>query len=185
MIQYSSINDAWGNKEMYKKNTLNNIDNFSNKSIMNEPQKKEQKEQLSQLPQEPIETKPAVDTNQILSNNNPVINKIKLLNSSEHFDTSTTRPLSPCSFAEHFKTCEYCRNSFGEYFNNDNSIANIDIFGLHIKITKDVLKVIFVIIIVLIFIILLSTINISLKDTTTHMKYYMLPQTSNMPYFSH
>ena len=163
MIQYSSINDAWGNKEMYKKNTINNIDGFANKLFTNEPPK-----QIDTF----IQQLPKVET--FVSQQLP---KVETFNDV----LSTSTMSSPCSFAEHLKSCDHCRNSLLEYFDNGNSVSTINIFGLKINITKAVLKIIFVIIIVLIFIIILSTINISLKDTSSHMKYYIMPQVSNIP----
>ncbi len=146
MIQYSTINDAWGNKEIYKKN---NIDNFQNKEINNI---KPQNESVIIQPQNNLVVPPIVENQNIHVNN-------------ELFNNTS------CSFAEHLKNCQHCRNSLAEYFNNDTN-QKINVFG--INITKDLLNIIFIIIIILIFIILLSMINISLKDNKS-MKYFMLP----------
>jgi hypothetical protein len=158
MIQYSSINDAWGNKEIYKK--TNNIDNFINNKVesFTQPQVVNKVETFTQ-PQ-------VVNTPEIVNNH------------SEHFNNPAQT--NYCSFSEHLKNCEHCKNSLTEYFTNDGTISNINLFGLNINITKDVLKIIFIILIILIFIILLSMINISLKDFKSQMKYYMVP---NMPYY--
>ena len=217
MIQYSSINDAWGNKEMYKKNTINNIDGFSNKQLINksidipkqietfiQPKSQEVEPVIPQqvvLPQQKVETfsqqqvllPQKVETfsqQQVLLPQKvetfvpqqPILHQYQHQH-QEHFNNvqPITAMRTSCNFAEHLRNCEHCRNSLSEYFDNDNSISTINIFGLKIKITKDVLKIIFVIIIVLIFIIILSTINVSLKDSRTHMKYYMVPQVSNIP----
>jgi hypothetical protein len=191
MIQYSSINDAWGNKEMYKKNTINNIDGFTNKLINNpkqidtfiQPKPQEVEPFVNQPPKEPkVETfvnqppkEPKVET---------FVSQIPIQNYGHFNNTSITSTMrTSCSFAEHLKNCEHCRNSLSEYFESDNPVSTINIFGLKINITKDVLKIIFVIIIVLIFIIILSTINISLKDTRTNMKYYMVPNMHNIPFY--
>jgi hypothetical protein len=221
MIQYSSINDAWGNKEMYKKNTINNIDGFTNikqidKFIQPKPvdvetfiqqvpqvqqvpqeqkvetfiQQVPQVQQVLQVPQEQkvetfIQQVPQVPQEQKVETYISQIPKVEtfVVPHNEDFygipSTSTMR--TSCGFAEHLKSCDHCRNSLSEYFDSGNSVSTINIFGLKINITKDVLKIIFVIIIVLIFIIVLSTINVSLKDTRTHMKYYMVPQVSNIP----
>jgi hypothetical protein len=166
MIQYSSINDAWGNKETYKKNALNNLEGFNSKPLEKFVSEKTQQESNNIAPIE----KPSIIPN-IIPNITPnnIINK-------EHFEPILIN--SKCSFAEHLKICEDCRNSLTEHYENNNN-AQINIFGFKINITKDVLKVIFILLIVLIFIIILSTINISLNYPKTNMKYYMVPHVSN------
>ena len=78
------------------------------------------------------------------------------------------------------KTCEECRNSLYEYLGNESTTSTIDLFGLKITVSKDILKIIFIILIICIFIILLSMVNVSLKEET-NMKYFMMPP--QMPYF--
>lgn len=137
MINYSSINDAWGNKEkeIYKKNESQNIE-----TLNNQPQRCENK-------------------------------KI------ENFEV-TTQP-KPCALMNHIKECSECRMKMAEMFTNtDNSNTckkTINILGLKINITNDVLKVLFLIIIIAIFILLLSIINLSFAKTQT--KYVVLPRT--------
>lgn len=177
MIQYSSINDAWGNKEIYKKNTLNNMDGFNNSKPVETFVSPKVTQEL-QKPQEIQEhEKPQVSNNipQIIETSNKEHFEPMPLNNT-HLQNLPNLQNSSCSFAEHLKNCEHCRNSLTEYFDTDSAVAHINIFGLKINITKDVLKVIFVILIVLIFIIILSTINISLNDQKMHMKYYIVPQ---------
>jgi hypothetical protein len=191
MIQYSSINDAWGNKEIYKKNTINNIDGFTNKPLNNLKQIntfiQPKPQEVETFVQVPVPQQPKVETfipvlEQKIEKILPVLEE-KIQN-NEHFynipATSTMR--TSCGFAEHLKNCEYCRSSLSEYFDSDNSnsVSTINIFGLKINITKDVLKFIFVIIIIIIFIIILSTINVSLKETKMNMKYYIVPQGPNV-----
>jgi hypothetical protein len=205
MIQYSSINDAWGNKEIYKKKDLNNIENLINKKLVNESfENKHQQISIVHEPKsienqpKPIENQPKPIENQpkpIENQPKPIENQVKPIENQpkpiEHFKYDLDK--SSCSFAEHLKTCEYCKNSLAEYFTNDNNnpISTINLFGLKINITKDVLKIIFVIIIIIIFVILLSIINISLKNPKTMMKYYMVPNMPNMhnmpnmSYYSH
>jgi len=176
MIQYSSINDAWGNKEIYKKNSLNNFNGFNN----SKPEDKIVSQKNTPI-EKPID-KPIIITNvpqnvpQTIVQNiapNNIINK-------EHFEPVTSTINSTCNFAEHFKNCEHCRNSLSEHFNNDSSMSTI--FG--INISKDILRIIFIILVVLIFIIILSTINISLNNPQMNMKYYMVPQIPhNLPYY--
>ena len=132
MINYSSINDAWGNKEIYRKNESQNIEH-----INNQPQKCENK-------------------------------KI------EHFDV--TQP-KQCVLMNHIKECNECRMKMAEMFTNTDTSntckKTINILGLKINITNDVLKVLFLIIIIAIFILLLSIINLSFSKTQT--KYVVLP----------
>ena len=156
MIQYSNINDAWGNKDIFKKNTLNN---YNNKSIICNPD--------VVLPEENIAVEKPTE---IPPTTQPEPTVISAPINREHFQTT-----SSCSFAEHLKNCEHCRNSLTEYFENEsNNIAKIDIFGLKMSISKDLLKIIFIVIIIIIFILILSMVNISLKDDiNTHMKYNM------------
>ena len=199
MIQYSSINDAWGYKDTYKKNSLNNIENFANKNTINV-------ELITNNTNHPVPHNDTHnDTHPIHHNdNNDTHNNT---HNNTHNDTHNIHPIShhehfmnpiinnnSCSFAEHFKTCDHCKDSFIEYFNNNNYnnnnnnnnkiIKTINLLGLEINITKDVLKVIFILIIILIFVLLLSTVNISFKNKQfTQMKYYTMPQ--NMPYYHH
>jgi hypothetical protein len=147
MIQYSTINDAWGNKQIYRKNT---IDNFTNKQIT------KNEESVAETVAEPV-VQNAVPAAQPILIEKPY---------KEHFNNNS------CSYTEHLKNCEHCRNQLREYFDNS---APIKIYGIHI--TKDMLKIIFIILIILIFIILLSMINISFNDA--HTKYIMVPSFNN------
>ncbi len=178
MIQYSNINDAWGNKEIFKKNTLN-ID----KKML--PVSKEPKtDYIESVPApvaltasiNPVEPKilsPAPLSDNIIPLSNKIVNK-----PHEPFYAH-----SPCVYTEHLKQCEKCRNNMAEYFTR-NKYAHIDIFGLDLTVSRDVLKIIFVIIIVIIFLIILSFVNVPIteelhiKPTATQMKYYMqqMPQ---------
>jgi len=173
MIQYSNINDAWGNKEIFKKKVLNN---YVEKPADIKP---------SEIPQsnKPIKheqiitttiTNPNSNSNPIT--NNPINNPINNGNLNEHFKA--------CSFAEHFKQCESCRNSMIEQFNNSNK-AKVNIFGMKFLISREILKIIFIILIVLIFMILLSLVNLPIKEeiriTPAHMKYLMMNQMQYHP----
>ena len=172
MIQYSNINDAWGNKETFKKNNLNNIENLENKKNVNV----ENLENKKNVNVEKLETEPinlSKQNNYLFPHQPNPMNSIQ----NENYASNT------CSFSEHLKTCEHCRNSLAEYFTNDSSMSTINLFGLKINITKDVLKVIFVILIILIFVILLSTINYSFKERSANMKYYMMAPPHHIPYY--
>ena len=148
MIQYSNINDAWGNKDIFKKNTLNNF---------NKPIKSNLDVIASTVEQKPVEISPPAPTP---SPSPAVQDKLLAPVNTEHFQTTST--MNSCSFAEHLKNCEHCRNSLTEYFEAEtNNIAKIDIFGIKMSISKDILKIIFIVIIILIFILILSMVNIS------------------------
>jgi hypothetical protein len=189
MIQYSSINDAWGN---YKKNTL---DNYVQNKVENkiEPQIENFKPNIENI----INPEPKID---IIKNIENIENKI--LNSEPKLDTKkevldhhilemndidkfeTFEKFENCSFAEHLGNCKKCRDKLGEYFTNgeETVYSEINLFGLHIKITKDVLKVIFIILLILILVLTVSTINMSFKNT--EMKYYMMqPPNMYRPYY--
>lgn len=134
MIIYSSINDAWGNKEIYRKNES------QIESLNNQPQRCENKK---------IET----------------------------FEVTTQA--KSCALMNHIHECSECRMKMAEMFTNtDNSNIckkTINILGLKINITNDVLKVLFIIIIIAIFILLLSIINLSFIKKTAETKYIVLP----------
>jgi hypothetical protein len=157
MIQYSSINDAWGNKDINKK-SINNIEKFIDKPLMKN--------------KEPNIDKPVINIEKMVPQNHINLNKEKFVDEP-----------SNCSYTEHLKTCENCRKKITEFFNSETSnTKEINIFGLiKFNLTTDVLKVIFVILLIFIFVLLLSMINISFK-TNTAMKYYMIPgNLSNIP----
>ena len=164
MIQYSSINDAWGNKDINKK-TINNIEKFIEK-----PSNQEKTNISPQIISPQIISPPMISP-QIISP--PMINK-------EHF----TSDVSYCSFTEHLKTCEKCKKNMAEYFTNPgNNTREINLFGLiKFNLTTDVLNLIFIILIILIFVIILSMVNVSFRTNNTAMKYYMVPSNlANIP----
>jgi hypothetical protein len=182
MIQYSNINDAWGNKDLLKKNSINNLNNKSIESNLEVLPPKIVPNIVPNVVPNDIKPKlPNTDVAKIPVKfpqyQPPVI--VPNTEVKEHFFQTHTSSKS-CSFAEHLKTCEECRNSLYEYLGNESTTSTIDLFGLKITVSKDILKIIFIILIICIFIILLSMVNVSLKEET-NMKYFMMP--SQMPYF--
>ncbi len=196
MIQYSNINDAWGNKEIFKKNILNNNLDIIGKPVAQISPKNDIP--IKDVLLAPVENNniPQVEKNIVVPitapPNEPMVNNIEMKTNTqvkkipqlnipisnqavnkEHFDS--------CSYAEHFKVCKACRDSLIEHFVNRNN-ANINIFGYKYSVSKDILKVIFILIIVAIFIILLSLVNIPIKDdlnikvNPTQLKYLMMNQ---------
>ncbi len=206
MIQYSNINDAWGNKEIFKKNILNNNNNIGNPvaaispkgaesihDILLAPVNNNNISKVEQNIEVPVTANFPLSNTQIKNQQNetnivnpvpkniidiPIISNKPINNiNKEHFNS--------CSFAEHLNNCEKCRNTILEQFTS-KSTAHINLLGLEFDISKDVLKVVFVIIIVIIFVLLLSLINIPMKDDLNvelqkafKLKYLMM---NNMPY---
>jgi hypothetical protein len=216
MIQYSNINDAWGNKEIFKKNILNNLDSIGKPVAQISPNNAVSPQDTLLAPVETKNAIPQVDKNIVVPitaqniQGAPILNNIDIasntpvknpsrpvdlpvnpvpkniidvpiisnqqINKNEHF--------SSCSFAEHLKNCEHCRNTLAEHFSNTNK-SHINLLGLEFDISKDILKVIFIILIVAIFIILLSLVNFPIQDDLNiglkpaQLKYLMM---NHMPY---
>jgi len=193
MIHYSSIKDAWGKKDMFKNNIpsgkfTNIYESASNcqASLKSFEKPFEKPVDNSVQPSNPPETFAQKDST------NPQQN----VNYNEHFTGNN------CAFMEHLQNCPFCmakfKNSitdnFTENFTNsiknqitehfadpttstspqvDKPISTINLFGLEINITKDVLKVLFIIILIIIFILLLRMVNVTFKKTDN--KYLNMP----------
>jgi hypothetical protein len=204
MIQYSSINDAWGNKETYKKynkgetfqNTTlkkesfqnnNLVDHHTNIKEVNEPVNKPVDKPVSQPIQvinEPINETLVQPVNQPINKvvSEPFTNNHHQQNMHHKFiERFYQNENRPCNIIEHLKNCPECVEKMRELFTNNNDEDNyiyskINIFGLKINITKDVLKIVFILLIVLIFIVFLSIINVPLIGNNSSSKYYLVPQ---------
>jgi hypothetical protein len=150
MIHYSSINDAWGNKEIYK----NNKEDFSQNN-----------------------NKPSVTIN---TNSQPIKNEnnVKKIE-NEHFSptTTTTMGTDHCMMAEHMKNCPECKKKLSEMFTNSDNNREIKICGFTINLTKDVLKIIFIILLILISVNLFSLINILFPEKPMYL--YPTPAAMN------
>jgi hypothetical protein len=221
MIQYSNINDAWGNKEIFKKNILNNNSDIGKPVARISPKEAESiqdvllapvinNNNINNIPKVeqnivvpitapinvpvtapinvpinvpftapitapfnvpfnvPLSNTPIKNEKQENNNNNininnpvpiisdvPILSNQPIINNKEHF--------SSCSYAEHLNNCAACRNAIIEKFSSKSS-ACVNLFGMGFNISKDVLQVIFIILIVAIFILLLSLVNIPMKD---------------------
>uniref|UniRef100_A0A6C0HUR7 Uncharacterized protein n=1 Tax=viral metagenome TaxID=1070528 RepID=A0A6C0HUR7_9ZZZZ len=228
MIQYSNINDAWGNKEIFKKNILNNNSDIGKPVARISPKEAESIQDVLLAPVINNNNIPKVEQNIVVPitapinvpftapinapfnvpfnvplsntpiknekqdnniiNNNinnpvPIISDVPILsnqpiinniNNKEHFNS--------CSYAEHLNNCEACRNAIIEKFSSKSS-ACVNLFGMGFNISKDALQVIFIILIVAIFILLLSLVNIPMKDNLNvefekafKLKYLMMNQ---------
>lgn len=206
MIQYSNINDAWGNKEIFKKNILNNYLDIGKPVAKISPKEAESVQDILLAPVNnnnipkveqnivvpitaplnvPLSNTPVNNKKmeQNITNPVPIITDIPILSNkpiinniinNEHFTS--------CSYAEHLNNCEACRNALIEQFSSKSS-ACINLFGMGFNISKDVLQIIFIILIVIIFVILLSLVNIPMKDDlnvqlqkAAQLKYLMMNQ---------
>ncbi len=172
MIHYSSIKDAWGKKDMFKNNISSGKFTNTLEPVTNcQTSIKEQNVQ----PTSPPETFVVKES----------INLLENIKKNEHFTENN------CAFMEHLQNCPFCmaklKNTFTENFTSsiredfiettssviDKPISTINLFGLEINITKDVLKVLFIIILIIIFILLLRMVNVSFKNTNN--KYLNMP----------
>jgi len=161
MIQYSSINDAWGhsNKEIYKKNINNNIsdtENIDYTTVVKEPIKIEQKEPIK------------IEQNE------------EMTNTCDKFSNE---------MIIHIRSCEKCRNKF-KSFENDNVKLNLNGIEININrnILK-IIFLILIFIILLIIISLFKNNNnnkynkyYSSKDSLMHNDMYLEPYLRQMLY---
>ena len=150
MIQYSSINDAWGNKEMFrnKKPSLLPKINYDTPNLT------------------PILTPTST----------PTPTPIPIQNKSVEKMTN-----KKCDNFEHMMNCPKCFNKLREKFSQ--SAVNkykVNIFGLKINITKEILQAVFFFLILCIILLLVSSFNTSTESTA--IKYYILPNNFNQMY---
>lgn len=186
MIHYSSIKDAWGKKDMFKNNSQNaKFTNIYNPSTNCQAQitNPETTKNIAINPTETFSQKEDIKYD--------VQTPTKLVSQNEHFTQNN------CAFMEHLQNCPFCAaklknsivnssketfiSSFAEHFTDptttsqqvDTPISTINLFGFEINITKDVLKVLFIIILIVIFILLLRMVNVTFKKTNN--KYLTMP----------
>ena len=174
MIHYSSIKDAWGKKDMFKNNIhsgkfTNIYESATNCQVqpMVQPmvQPTTQPETFTQKDSIKYDIHPQPQVMQ------PVIQPHVV---NEHFAQNS------CAFMEHLQNCPFCMGRMKEHFSETTTsvvpeipISIINIFGFEINITKDVLKVLFIIILIVIFILLLRMVNVSFKKANN--KYLNIP----------
>jgi hypothetical protein len=147
MIHYSSINDAWGNKEIYKNNKESFTQSFTQSNTI----------PIVPIPIVPINN-PAQSTNN-QDNVKPI----------EHFAPTTSTNVQYCSTIEHINNCPECKKKLSEMFKNSDNNREIKIFGMTINLTKDVLKIILIIILILITVNLFSLINVVFQDKPMYL----------------
>ena len=146
MIQYSSINDAWGNKEMFR----NKKPSLLPKINYDIP-----------TPTPPPPTSPPTPTPQPVE---------KLTNTQ-----------SKCDNFEHMMNCPKCFNKLKERFTQSSiNKYEVNIFGLKINITKEILQAVFFFLILCIILLLVSSFRNSTEQTA--VKYYILPNNFTTPY---
>ncbi len=152
MINYSSINDAWGKKEIYKKKQeLNNseLNNSQNNNIQNNN----------------------------TQNNNTQNNNIQNNNTQDNMKNNivlehpTIEKFQSCNVIEHIANCNECRNKLKYLFTQNNEMITLP--GCNIKISKDTLKILFILIIFCIILLFISIIND--KQVPALNKYMYLP----------
>ena len=162
MIHYSSINEAWGNKEIYK-NNKESFTQSNTKPIVSKP--------IDSIPidSKSIDSIPIVSIPQVPINiSSQSTNNVKPI---EHFQN--------CSTIEHIENCPTCKKKLSEMFKNSDNNREIKIFGMTINLTKDVLKIILIILLILITVNLLSLINFSFQDKPMYL-YQPQPAMNNM-----
>jgi len=171
MIHYSSIKDAWGKKDMFKNNIpsgkLTNIyESATNCNVQPvvQPEKFTQQEDIKyDIPPPPQPVQPIIEP------------KVNVHFAHEHvaneYVTNEHFAQNSCAFMEHLQSCPFCMSKMKEHFadstTDNNPISTINIFGFKINITQDVLKVLFIIILIVIFILLLRMVNVSFKKDNT------------------
>jgi hypothetical protein len=146
MINYSSINDAWGKKEIYKK----------------KPEAKtEIKTEIKTQPEAKENISEQKKTNDIKKN--IFIESLPYENYEhyEHYEhNGNYEHFSSCNVIEHITNCPDCKNKFikfsKEMFSENNTIT---LPGCNIKISRESLKIIFIIIIISIILLVISIIN--------------------------
>jgi hypothetical protein len=142
MINYSSINDAWGKKEIYKKKP-----EIKSQSEINEIKVKE-KYTPEQVTKHDIKKNIFIES---LPNEHYEHNEHN--GNYEHF--------SSCNVMEHITNCPECKNKFMKFSQEMFSQTNntITLPGCNIKISRDALKIIFILIIISIILLFISIIN--------------------------
>ncbi len=145
MIHYSSINDAWGNKETFKNNK----------------------------PQTDIKYNIDVEPSKNNTENNLQSKQINNVSNAEHIEHFA------CNTVEHLENCSSCKNKINKLMNKNPK--TIELFGYTLDLTekrvKNLLKAIFILLIILIIINL-----ISLFYPTCSCSYYQLiPKINRQP----
>jgi hypothetical protein len=140
MINYSSINDAWGKKDIYKNNKIHSV---NNNSKSNQPLS-EQVKTIVPMPAKVPEQVQALDIKKDIFIETPFFEKF-----------------SSCNFMDHIKNCSECKEKFKnfnqEMFGQTNQTITLP--GCNIKLSKDTLKVVFILIIICIILLFISIIN--------------------------
>ena len=174
MIHYSSIKDAWGKKDMFKNNIplgkfTNIYDSATNCKVQTQAPAHTHTPNVQ--PTSPPETFTQKETI-----------KYDVQNVAHHIEQPVAQPIEQftqnnCAFIEHLQNCPFCMGKMKEHFAETSSstsnapleqpISIINLFGFKINITKDVLRILFVIILIVIFILLLRMVNVSFKKDNT------------------
>ena len=173
MIHYSSIKDAWGKKDMFKNNSQNA--KFTNIYDPSTNCQASIKQPYTTIQNPPVQNPPVQNPPETFSQIEPIKYDLQTNHKviqNEHFAQNN------CAFMEHLQNCPFCMGKMKEHFADPTStgalgvymeqpISSINLFGFEINITKDVLKVLFIIILIVIFILLLRMVNVSFKKENT------------------
>ena len=167
MIQYSSLNDAWGNsnKEIYKKiinKDINNIDSLVSTSTSPTNMIKQDKEIVIQEDKPHIIQEDKANLIQHIISSDIKIEK--MLDSCKTDEIVNSCNINNNYIQNHITTCKPCRDKLKLLFKNDN-----------IKINKNILQIIFVLLIFIILLILISLCKKIFNNTDTikyNNKYY-------------
>ena len=196
MIQYSSLNDAWGNsnKEIYKKIINNDILNTENIDSITTPSIDDSKTPPSTLvtnsennKEENMKTEPSIyNLNQprnnvfsIVKKNGNVINNEQMTNTDKKSLHDRNHCIESNDMIHHLTVCKECRDKLKLLLENDNNIK-INLNGIKLNINRNILKIIFVL---LIFLILLILISMCKKQyNSTNNKYYSVNDMYLEPY---
>ena len=202
MIHYSSIQDAWGKKNMFKNNKFTNIYTRPLADAQIKMCHTSTPEIISPEIISPEIISPEIISPEIIS---PEIISPKIISpeiiSPEIISPEIISPeiISPkttlsqqnanelfsqnnCKFMEHLQNCPFCKNK-ERFVTEEKPISTINIFGFEINITKDVLKILFVIILFVIFILLLRLVNVSFNQSQN--KYLNLPNEELLKLLAH
>ena len=182
MIQYSSLNDAWGNsnKEIYKKiinteisdktessNSISPTILPTESSIYNLNQKKNNT--FTIVKKQNVEEFANMDTQIEYTDEDEMEEPIDILLNTNSQESNEIVEIHECNAINHIMICEECRHKLRNILDNDNKI-NINLNGRKININKNILKIIFILLILLILLILISMCKTN--NNTAKNKYY-------------
>ena len=185
MIQYSSLNDAWGNsnKEIYKKIINNDIPDAENTNSITTPRIDDSNTPSATNSVNNTEAEPSIyNLNQPRNNVFSIVKKNgNVINNEELTNTSNDKKhcMETNDMIHHLTVCKECRDKLKLLLENDNNIK-INLNGIKLNVNRNILKIIFVLLIFLILLIIISMCNKKLNNNTN--KYYSVNDLYLEPY---